>query len=98
MSGLKVLVASLNNYLLLLLYYIIFFLFHFQKLYKTNIYIYIYIHTLTHKHAHLHAYAYQSFQHDSHEISREILPDMSLLLKNVRKLEEKGYCPLNTLK
>ena len=96
MSGLKVLVASLNNYLLLLLYYIIFFLFHFQKLYKTNIY--IYIHTLTHKHAHLHAYAYQSFQHDSHEISREILPNMSLLLKNVGKLEEKGYCPLNTLK
>ena len=39
----------------------------------------------------------QPFQRDSRDISK-ILPNMSLLLKNFRKLEEKSYCPLNTLK
>ena len=41
---------------------------------------------------------FQPFQCDLGDISREILPNMSLLLKNFRKLEEKSYCPLNTLK
>ena len=41
---------------------------------------------------------FQPFQCDLGDIPREILPNMSLLLKNFRKLEEKSYCPLNTLK
>ena len=40
----------------------------------------------------------QPFQRDSRDISRGILPNMSLLLECFRKLEEKSYCPLNTLK